>query len=74
MKTIKEMYSDFKYRTKCKLKTLLCSLDFHDWTYFNDGKSRICKNCDRTEEFNAYTYKYSKVKQLDWERRNEILY
>lgn len=74
MKRIKEMYYSFKWDIKYKLKKLLCGLNFHNWIYFNDGKSRICKNCDRTEEFNTYTVKYSKVKPLDFEERNEILY
>lgn len=74
MNKIQEMYSDFKYRIRYKLKMLLCNLNFHNWTYFNDGKSRICGHCNRTEDYNTYLKKFAKVKQLDWEKRNEILY
>lgn len=74
MKTFKEMYYSFKWDIKYKLKNLLCGLNFHNWIYFNEGKSRICEHCNRTENFNTYTNKYSKVKQLDFDERNKILY
>lgn len=74
MNKIQRMFSDFKYRVKSKLKSLLCSLSFHDWIYFNDGKSRVCGRCNRTEDYNTYLDTFAKVKQLDWEKRNEILY
>lgn len=74
MKKIKEMYYSFKWDIKYKLKNLLCGLGIHEWRYFDMCENRICERCNRTEEFNTYTNKYSKVKQLDFEKRNEILY